>query len=318
MANKLQNKFVVMGLAVFCCLLWGSAYPGVKIGYELFNITSTGSKILFAGYRFTLAGILTFFIIRIYYHKWRLPKKNELKPMLILGIVQTTCQYIFFYIGLSNTSGVKGAIINATASFLAIFFAHLVFKNEKLTGNKVVGSILGMAGVIIIQLNKGPIGGGFLLTGEGFLFFACIASALGSVLTRVFSQKIDAMVLTAYQLIFGGLILITTGLVLGGEIKVIPVQGVFLFIYLAFLSATAFSLWTILLKHNPVGNVAIYRFMVPVFGVILSGVFLGEDFLSITTIISVSIVSMGIYIVNREKSEGKVEIKTVFKNDQRK
>lgn len=313
MADKLQNKFLVMGLAVFCCLLWGSAYPGVKIGYQLFNITTAGSKILFAGYRFTLAGLLTFFITSIYYRKWIVPQKNDFKAMLILGVFQTTFQYIFFYIGLSNTTGVKGAIINASSSFLAIFFAHFVFKNEKLSKYKVIGAILGMIGVIIIQLDKGPIGGGFLLTGEGFLFFACIASAVGSVLTRIFSQKIDAMVLTAYQLVFGGLILIMVGSLLGGKINNIPILGVYLFIYLAFLSATAFSVWTILLKHNPVGNVAIYRFMVPVFGVILSGLFLGEEFLSITTIISLITVSVGIYIVNRERSDDKVEVKSAFK-----
>ena len=56
----LQKKPVVAILACFCCLLWGSAFPSIKIGYQLFHIDSadTGSQLLFAGYRFTLAGIL--------------------------------------------------------------------------------------------------------------------------------------------------------------------------------------------------------------------------------------------------------------------
>lgn len=303
MADRLQKKMIVMGLAIFCCLLWGSAYPGVKIGYQLFDISTTGSKIVFAGYRFTLAGVLTFLIASIYYRKWIIPKKFQLKSMLILGLVQTTIQYMFFYIGLSNTSGVKGAIINASSSFFAIILAHFVFNNEKLSKFKIIGIVLGMAGVIIIQINKGSIDGGFLLIGEGFLFFAAIASAIGAVLTRIFTQKIDAMILTAYQLMFGGTILIVTGLAQGGEITNISIPGILVFIYLACLSAMAFSIWTILLKHNAVGKVAIYKFMVPVFGVILSGIILGEEFLRVTTIISLVSVSLGIYIVNKEDTE---------------
>lgn len=62
MNKKLLTKTpVVCGLAIICCLLWGSAFPCIKIGYQMFYIPSgaVGSQFLFAGIRFTLAGILT-------------------------------------------------------------------------------------------------------------------------------------------------------------------------------------------------------------------------------------------------------------------
>ena len=298
--NKLQNKGVVFALATFCCLLWGSAYPGVKIGYSLFNIQTTGAQVLFAGYRFTLAGILTLIMTSVFYRKWIIPRKNELKGMITLGLVQTTLQYIFFYVGLANTSGVKGAIINASSTFFAILFAHILLKNEKMTQAKVLGCVLGMIGVLIIQVSGPKIDSSFSLMGDGFLFLACIASALGIVLTRIFTKKCDSMILTAYQLIIGGVVLVIVGLTMGGEITQITIQGILLLLYLAFLSAVAFTIWAVLLKHNPIGIIAIYAFMIPVFGVVLSGIFLEEQFLTLHILLALVSVSIGIWIVNKK------------------
>lgn len=303
MTDKLQHKGLVFTLAILCCLLWGSAYPSVKIGYALFDIQTIGAQVLFAGYRFTLAGIFTWIITSGYYKKIVVPRGTDWVRMISLGLVQTTLQYIFFYIGLANTTGVKASIINATATFFAILFAHLILNNEKMTRARIFGCMLGMAGVIMIQFKGGQIDSSFAFLGEGFLFLACIASALGAVMTRIYTRQSDSMILTAYQLICGGGILIVVGLMMGGTITQITVPGLLLLVYLSALSATAFTIWTILLKHNPVGIVAIYGFMIPVFGVILSGLLLGEQFLSLRILVSLACVSVGIWLVNREAGQ---------------
>ena len=164
-------------------------------------------------------------------------------------------------------------------------------------------SLLGMAGVIIIQLKGGTIDSNFSLIGDGFLFLVCIASALGAVMTRVFTKRSDAMILTAYQLMIGGVVLMVVGLTMGGAISQITIPGLLLLGYLATLSAVAFTIWAILLKHNPVGIVSIYGFMIPVFGVMLSGLFLGEAFLNLRILVSLACVSVGIWLVNREAGQ---------------
>lgn len=57
-ASPFARKNVVYVCAAFCCLLWGSAYPAIKSGYDLFQIATDDipSKIVFAGYRFLFAG----------------------------------------------------------------------------------------------------------------------------------------------------------------------------------------------------------------------------------------------------------------------
>jgi drug/metabolite transporter (DMT)-like permease len=284
MADKLQRPSLVLILATLCCLLWGSAYPFIKIGYRLFAIETTGSQILFAGLRFTMAGILTWVITCSYKKELIYPVRSEWGSVMSLGLVQTSLQYLFFYIGLA---------------FLVIIFAHLLLK-EKLTRDKVFGCLLGMTGVLIVQFNGGSLNGGFKFLGEGFMFLACFASALGTIMTRVYTKKSDSMTLTAFQLSFGGLILIGVGLLSGGQIHSADLHGLLVLFYLAVLSATAFSVWTILIKHNPVGLVAVYSFMIPVFGVMLSGLFLGEAFLNIRILFSLICVSLGIWLVNRQ------------------
>ena len=110
------------------------------------------------------------------------------------------------------------------------------------------------------------------------------------------------MTITSYQILFGSVLLIIIGLALGGHVEGFTLKSTILLIYMALISAVAFSLWTLLLKYNPVGRVAIYGFTIPVFGVVLSAIFLGEQFVSLKNLSALILVSVGILIVNSTKS----------------
>ena len=128
--NKIfTNTFVVAAMALLCCALWGSATPFIKIGYELIlPDKNTASTILFAGIRFTLAGMLTVLIYSIARRKFLYPKKENLTKVATVAAFQTVIQYIFFYIGLANTTGVKGTIASGSNAFFAMLIASLIFK----------------------------------------------------------------------------------------------------------------------------------------------------------------------------------------------
>jgi drug/metabolite transporter (DMT)-like permease len=72
-----------------------------------------------------------------------------------------------------------------------------------------------------------------------------------------------------------------------------------LLLYLALLSSVAFAVWSLLLKHNPVGMIAAFNFLIPVFGVSLSAVFLGESMLRWSYLIALILVCAGIGLVTR-------------------
>lgn len=298
----LTSPWGIAFLACICCILWGSATPAIKIGYEVFHIAADDimSRILFAGVRFTIAGILTVIFGSFLYRKPLFPQKSSWGKICILGLVQTVLQYIFFYMGLAYTTGVKSAIINGSQTFIAILIASLIFRYEKLTLQKLVGCLIGFAGVIIINFDPSGLTGGFTFRGEGAILIAGISYAFSSGLVKKYSQRENPVILSGYQFIFGGIIMTVFGLMLGGTLTGWSYTSILLLIYLALISSVAYSVWGILLKYNPVGKVAVYSFTNPIFSVLLSFIFLGESSsFGMELVLALTLVCAGIFLVNR-------------------
>jgi drug/metabolite transporter (DMT)-like permease len=119
-----QPKVLVI-VATVCCLLWGSSYPAIKIGYALLGITQSDipSKLIFAGYRFVLAGLLLLILAALSKKPvFDLNRRNS-GQLMLLGFTQTAIQYVFFYIGLAYTTGVRGSILNSTTTFFSVLLA---------------------------------------------------------------------------------------------------------------------------------------------------------------------------------------------------
>lgn len=307
MERKLTQPAGVCLLALFCCALWGSAFPCIKIGYEWFQIEDVGSQILFAGYRFFLSGIFTFLIGCVLKKRFLTMKRSSFPYILRQGILQTTIQYVFFYVGLANTTGTKGSIINASNAFVSIIAAHFLVKSERMTWTKGLGCLFGFAGVVVINLAPGALSGGFHIMGEGMVLICTIAYGISTVLLKLISDRERPMTITAYQTLLGGALLIVLGILLDGKVGQMDAKSAGLLIYMALLSTGAFSIWTLLLKYNPVGKVAIYGFTIPVFGVALSALLLGEEILSIQNLSALILVSAGIWVTYREPCKRKAD-----------
>ncbi len=297
-----QKKAWVIAFAIFASILWGSAFPTLKITYQQMNMSSDDlySKILIAGIRFTLAGFLilgyAFFTMK---EKAKLKTFNDYKRVIILGLVQTSLNYFFFYTGLANTTASKGAIIASLSNFMIIILAHFIYKNDRLNRNKLLGIVFGIIGVVIVNFDSN-LDASFSLIGEGFMFFTVATSVLSSFMVKSYARNIHPMLLSAYQLIFGGAVLLLISL--GGNYSTLTVTplAVTLIVYSALLSAVAFTLWYTLLKYNKPGEITMFRFLIPVSGSILSAIFLKEK-ITIQVFISLVAIVIGIVLVNREK-----------------
>lgn len=302
----ITNKYIVAVLAIFCALLWGSAYPTVKLGYGFFGMNESSSydKMLFAGIRFLLAGMAIIIVMSLINKRLLYPKKvSSIPKILLLGLTYTGIQYLFFYIGLSNTAGSKSAILQGTATFFTVILSAVFYKNDKLTIRKIVGCILGLAGVIIINLRVEFGGFDMSLQGEGFVVLASLFFGVGSVISKWILNEEDSSTIAGYQLFFGGLFLIIAGRLGGGHIPVVTVEGILMMAYLVFLSSTVYSVWTMLLSYNRVSSVSIYYSFVPIFGVLLSGLLLSEKVLNWRSLVALLLVCSAIYIVNSAKND---------------
>lgn len=256
---------------------------------------------MFAGSRFTIAGLMTLAVFFLSNKKIITPPRKELGELALLGFVITYMNYLFFHVGLANTTGVKGAIWGGLSTFSTILFSHFFMKDDKMTIRKIVGCILGFSSIIV--LNLGESMEDFAIMGEGFLLLNAICFGFGSLISKKISYQKDPIYVSGYQLLIGGLGLLFTGILGGGKFSQIGTREILLILYMSFVSAGGFFCWTSLLKYNPSSRVAIYHFLTPLFGAVFSAMVLGDELMNLRNLSALILVCLGIAVVNRAKEE---------------
>jgi len=295
-----QNKWSVILIAIFCSLLWGSAFPVLKVSYEEFQMAPDDviAKIVFAGLRFLLAGLIVLAFLLIINPKSILVTRKQLFVLAILGLIQTALQYFFFYNGLAKVTGMQGAILNSSGTFFTVIIAHYFYVNDRMNWKKAIGLLAGFTGIIAANWGQ-ELEFSFTFTGEGFMILSGLTSAIATIMAKELATGIHPFAITGWQLSLGSIILLIIGLPnLSDGAMVFTPFGWGLFIYSALLSSVAFALWYSILKYNPAGEISMYKFIVPVSGAIMSSIFIPEENLSLTTIAALALVALGIIIVN--------------------
>lgn len=302
-----QRPLWVSVFALTAAVVWGWAYPLIKLGFEEFRITSdmTGSKMLFAGIRFCISGLIILAMARQAHRPFTVKRHKGWWYILLFSLFNTTLHYLFFYIGLSHAEGSRSAILNSLSVFSVVILACIFFKSDKMTINKIAGCLLGLAGIMALNIDiisspSGEIKGGFTLLGDGFIILNALCGAIASLMTRGLSKCVDVFVGTGYSLAIGGALLVLPGVFIGGTIPNVNLPGMFYLILLIGISTIGFGLYNKLLSCNPVGKVAIYNSLIPVVGAVTSCLCLGETFYW-KYVIAGSLASLGIYVINKGK-----------------
>jgi drug/metabolite transporter (DMT)-like permease len=268
-----------------------------------------GSRVILAALRFMLAGLILLALVGLG-RRFSLKVERKYWPAVVIsGILQISLQYFFFYNGLANTTGMKGAILQSCCTFFVVLFAHFCFANDRLNWKKVFGLVTGFGGIILVNWGQ-AFTLEFTLTGEGFLILAGIASAAAMIQSKNLTQNIDAFVLTGWQMVIGAVFLFFTGFMEQRTLflKFSLLTGGLL-VYSAFLSAAAFSLWYVILKYHKAGEIEIYRFIIPVSGALLSSLLIPGENLDRMMAGALLLVTVGIFAVNhsakpRRKPQG--------------
>lgn len=299
MREKLKSPFIAALLATAASVLWGSAFPVLKIGFREMGIgpEDIAEKLVFAGIRFLCAGLLVFLFSSFFAKGKFWPDRNTFKGLLLLGLLQTALQYTLFYNGLSNTTGVKASIIISSGNFFVVLIAHFVYKNDRINWKKILGLTAGFSGILIANWSKG-ISYDFKLAGEGLLILSTLVGAFGTILAKRLSNQINPFFVSGWQMLLGSIVLLMIGLPgMKNGLNFTPLATVLL-IYSSLLSAMAFSLWYTVLKYHKAGEVTVYRFMIPLSGTMLSAIFIPGETLNTSTLIALGLVTLGIVAVN--------------------
>lgn len=296
-----QHRVWVVILAIFIAVAWGWAFPLLKLGFSEFGIAQhmTTSKILFAGLRFASAGIILLIIAATTGKSFKVDTTWGWGYVVAFALLNTTLHYTFFYIGLSNSAGARAAILNSLGTFILVLLACMVFKSDKLTTKKLIGCLIGFAGILTLNIG-GTESGKFTLDGDGMIIINTICTAMAGLLIRNVSRRVDIFVGTGYALTIGGALLIIPGFAFGGSLPSITISGILILATLIAISAVCFAIYNKLISCNPVGKIAIFNSLIPIVGAITSCLCLGETFYW-KYLISAILAATGIYIINRSK-----------------
>lgn len=292
-------------LAFTAAFLWGWAYPLIKLGFTEFEITTemTGSKMLFAGIRFFISGLIILSVAHMAHRSFGLKEGAKAHVwwsalfLLAFTLLNTTLHYACFYIGLSHSQGSRAAILNSLSVFVLVILACMFFKSDKLTMRKVTGCAIGFAGILALNLS-GVESGSFTLLGDGMIILNALCGAGAGLMTRDVGKRVDVFVGTGYSLGIGGVLLMIPGLLMGGTLPHVTIIGLFYLLMLIGISTIGFTLYNKLLTCNPVGKIAIWNSLIPVVGAVTSCLCLHEAFIW-NYAVAAALTTAGIYVINK-------------------
>lgn len=295
--NIYENKHTSVLLCLLACLLWGSLFPIIKMGYSSFEISSSDvpSIVLFAGLRFLISGIVLIVLSSIKQKRFDIPQKSNIKYIILGALFTIILHYSLTYIALSLGEGSKSAIIKQIGFLFLSCFAFVFDKKDKWSVKKTIAGIIGFCGIISTNSEEA----GFILKAVDIILIASsFCSIYGSVVAKKSSKYLSSSQFVAYSQFLGGMILCVAGIGFGGRITHIDVMAVLVFGYICLASISAYLIWNLLLKYNNLSRLAIIKFTEPLFAVILSGVILKENIFKLSYLIALILILLAILVEN--------------------
>ncbi len=281
----ISGKITSILLGVIVCIFWGSNYPFIKMSYSAFAIDSQSipSIMLMAGIRFFICGLALIAICSVKDKKVILPDKTNILPILAMGMITIVIHYTLFYSGLSVCESSKTSILKQIGYLFITCFAFIFVRNDKFTIGKLIGGILGFLGIIAVNMNGLNFSFGI---GEFLILSASLFSATGTIVSKHAFRQHDPVYCTAYSQFIGGVILTLAGLLMGGRFGRVDRDSVAVLLYVCLSSVISHTLWNMLVKYNDISRMSIVKYLEPLFGVIFSGIILGENIFKLSYLLS--------------------------------
>lgn len=298
--GRVWDTRLVRAGAVFCCLLWGTAFPCMEVLYEGFRVADgqIAGQLLLAVIRFSGAGLLLLAAESLTGHHPLRHSPNTYCRMAGFGLLQTFAQYALFYLSMNWLAGGRASLLNTANAFFSVLLAHFFCANDRLTGHKAIGCLLGVTGLILLCRTDSA---SVFSLGDGLMLASALTFSVGNIISARLTQHIRPATLTGWQMLFGGGTLYLCGLMGGAQLTSGTLAGWAALLYLLVQSAAAFALWSALLAHAPVSLVGMHTCIVPAIGVCTSALLPDAPPLTVSTTLSLLLIVLGVMCVNGSK-----------------
>ncbi|MDQ0430153.1 drug/metabolite transporter (DMT)-like permease [Planomicrobium stackebrandtii] len=281
----MKEKLIFSFLVILTTGLMGSSFVVAKIG--LIHV----SPLLLAGTRFTIAGGIMIVFVLLFKRKH--PKTAvEWGKVVVIGAVQTAGVMGAIFLSLRTITSGESAILTFMNPLLVVIFGTLAL-GMRYRLIQWIGVIIGFLGVFVTMGSQLGIGIGTL-----FGFSSAVFWAVGTLLIKRWGVSIDMWVLTAYQMLFGGIILLVGSALLENAYFVVNSTSLSILLWLTIpASIVQFTIWFHLLQKGDSGKVSAFLFLAPFFGIVSGWLVLGEE-IGLPLLIGGSLIFAGIFLVN--------------------
>jgi len=294
-------------LAIIACLLWSSAFAGIKLGLPY------TTPLHFAGIRFFISGLLVLPLAAYRNPGFMKSMASYIPFILTLAFVQTFLQYALFYTGISRVPGALGAIVIGSGPLFVALVAHFAMPGDRLNRAKLGAVFLGIGGIVLVSIgrNSGIALGSTAMFGVLILLANNLLSGVSNVMIAREKRSIPPLVLSSFSMIIGGAALFLFSIPLeGADFSVKPQAYYISLAWLSMLSAVAISIWTILLKRPgiKVSDLNFWKFLIPVAGAALAWLLLEGESPDLLTLSGMSVTAASLIILNRAKRKARITV----------
>ena len=283
-------------------LLWGSLFPMVKLGFSTYEVEGTADILLFAGIRFVICGAIISVFAALKDKSSYKPVGGSIIPILLSGLFAIILHYAFTYLGLELTDSSKTALIKQIGALLYVCFSFVFIKEDRPTLQKIIAALIGFLG--IFALNVSSTGFTFHF-GDVLILCASFCTVFSNVISKKVFEKVSPITATGISQLFGGIVLLTVGVAMGGNVRFTPSSSLWIMAYICAASIVSYCIWFGIVKNGELSKLFIIKFAEPVFACIFGALILGENIWKIQYLIAFLLISGSIWFSNRKQKNNR-------------
>jgi drug/metabolite transporter (DMT)-like permease len=271
--------------------IWSSSFMWIKIAVqEIGPITLVAFRVLFG---------LFFGIVVIFIQGVQLPRSFRVwSPLLVLGLINVAIPFFLISWGEQSIDSAVASILDATVPLFTILIAHYLLRDDKMTWPKVLGLLIGFAGVIVLMSKDVGASFGSLL-GQLAVVLASVFYAISAVFARRTTEDTPGILRSAGPLVSATLVMWLATFFVESPVE-IPQLGI-TWIALLFLgvlgSGLAFVMLYYLIHEIGPTRTSMVTYLFPLGGVILGVAFLNEE-LSWQLLVGAALIVVSLAVAN--------------------
>lgn len=293
--NNQELPLLAAVFTSFLCIVFGANAVAIKITFSGLGVFTT------AGLRFSIAAF-GIFLWPIIARRSFVIKKGQFHQLLIISVFHTV-QLSLLYLGLSKTNASRGTLLINLQPFFVLFLAHYFIPGDRITKKKTLGLLMGFAGMVLVFLGKKEVTTDIRI-GDIMILATAFVWACNTVYTKRIINAFDPFQIVLYPMIFSVPFFFLGGFMCDGiMISHVNLKVVASLLYQSLVTASfGFVAWTGLLQKY--GAVALHSFifLMPIAGVLLGGLVLGEP-ITLNILMALLLIVSGILVVNIKTSK---------------